>query len=204
MDHVNGDLAPTRANPEPSAGLTPCSDWLRSLPIHTWSPAVEPATGSLSTPTRHLDGSREPLPVRPHGLPREARARLGRLLWLWGIFLLLGPPASTWAVSVSLTGARPGDQAQRFGNPLGGCKTLISNIGEQGCVRSVSTAMDRLSGGPHSRGRGPRNRTRRQTSSVLTGYPRTRTLDPLIKSSSPGRSEQTQDDLRPHKTGDQG
>ena len=124
-----------------------------------------------------------------------------------GGFFLLGPSCFNLGCFCQPHGhssGRTGSSTQRFGNPLGGCKTLISNIGEQGCVRSVSTAMDRLSGGPHSRGRGPRNRTRRQTSSVLTGYPRTRTLDPLIKSSSPGRSEQTQDDLRPHKTGDQG
>jgi len=111
------------------------------LSIPTWSLTFSSLGGSLSTPARHLDGdSREkPFPSNPHGPPREAGGHQKRLLWLWGIFLLLGPPSSTWAVSVSLTGTRLADQAstQRFPNPLADCKSLISNIGEPGCVRSV-------------------------------------------------------------------
>src|SRR5262249_11804523 len=74
---------------------------------------VQAATRSSSTPARHLDsGSREnPFQSDPYALPREAGGRQKRLLGLWGIFLLLGPPASTWAVSVSLTGTRLRDRA---------------------------------------------------------------------------------------------
>src|SRR5215467_11654696 len=68
-----------------------------------------------------------------------------------GIFLLLGPPSSAWAVSVSLRGTRLGDRAstQRFSNPLAGCKSLISKAHELGCVRSVLGARVRLSGRSH-------------------------------------------------------
>jgi hypothetical protein len=38
---------------------------------------------------------------------------------------------------------------QGFSNPLVDCKCLISNIGEQGCVRSVLGARVRLSGRSH-------------------------------------------------------
>jgi len=72
--------------------------------------AVEPATRSSSTPMRHLDGdSREnpssQIPTLCLVKPEPAWADF---CGSGGIFLLLGPPASTWAVSVSLTGIRLG------------------------------------------------------------------------------------------------
>src|SRR5215831_5761847 len=72
-----------------------------SLSIHTRSLPLSPQGGSLSTRSRQ---SRSPGSTFPHGLPREAGGHQKRLLGSTGIFLLLGPLASTWAVSVSLTG----------------------------------------------------------------------------------------------------
>src|SRR5262249_4865098 len=89
--------------------------------------------------------------------------------WLRWDFLLLGPPSSAWAVSVSLTGTRLRDRAssQRFGNPLSGCKSLISNIGEPACVRSVpgeNRPVGLQGRSLHQGGRGTCSRRREDTS----------------------------------------
>jgi len=100
-----------------------------------------PLGGSLSTPTRHLDGAGREAPRLnfPYGLPREAGGRQKRLLETHVEFPNSGPPASTWAVSVSLTGTLLGDRAstQRFWNPFGPSKPLIFLTQFKGCVRSV-------------------------------------------------------------------
>src|SRR5262249_32839713 len=79
-----------------------------SLSIHLIVAVVEPAwrivVNSLLVGPRATVES--PSQSTPHGLPREAAGRQKRLLGSGGIFLLLGPPSSAWAVSVSLTGTR--------------------------------------------------------------------------------------------------
>jgi len=59
--------------------------------------AVEPATRSLSTPVRHLDGGCRRTTAQPdaHGLPREAGGRQKRLLGAYVGFPNSGPPSST-------------------------------------------------------------------------------------------------------------
>src|SRR5215471_16226874 len=94
---------------------------------------------------------RTPFQSDPHALPREAGGCLGRLLETHVGFPNRGPPASAWAVSVSLTGARLGDQAstQRFSNPFGPSKPLLFLTQFTGCVKSVPGARVRSSGRSH-------------------------------------------------------
>ena len=110
------------------------------MSIHLWSLRFS-ARRIVVNPARHLDGgSREaPGSTFPHGLSREAGGRQKRLRGAHVGFPNLGPPSSTWAVSVSLTGTRLGDRAstQRFLDPFGLSKSLIFLTQFKGCVRSV-------------------------------------------------------------------
>ena len=118
------------------------SGW--SLSIHTWSLPLSPQPDRCQLPpvTSMAAVEESQLSRMPHGLPREAGVRQKRLLGSGGIFLLLGPPSSAWAVSVSLTGTRLGDRVstQRFSNPFGPSRPLIFLTQFTGCVRNVLDA----------------------------------------------------------------
>jgi len=112
---------------------------------------------------------RYPIVVNSHTSPRWRQSReppssriptlcLVKPVAAWADFLrhtwdfpIGGPPASAWAVSVSLTGTRLGDQAstQRFSNPFGPSKPLLFLTQFTGCVRSVPGARVRSSGRSH-------------------------------------------------------
>jgi len=80
---------------------------LRGLVVNSYTVSAAQSARRIvvnSGPSPRSRQSRSPGSTFPHGLPREAGGHQKRLLGSTGIFLLLGPLASTWAVSVSLTG----------------------------------------------------------------------------------------------------